>query len=151
MGFDAERPEKIYGVGPDVLWRTNSDFDFVIEAKSEKDEKNPLYKKDHAQLLEAEHWFKQEYPGRAALRVSALPEAVADEKATPIGSFALRLADVTKLVGALRGVMTELVAAGGPTDDLFEQCENALVNAKLKPDLIRQTYMKPFGELKAKS
>jgi replicative superfamily II helicase len=151
LGFDAERPEKIYGVGPDVLWRTNSDFDFVIEAKSEKDEKNPLYKKDHAQLLEAEHWFKQEYPGRAALRVSALPEAVADEKATPIGSFALRLADVTKLVGALRGVMTELVAAGGPTDDLFEQCENALVNAKLKPDLIRQTYMKPFGELKAKS
>ena len=55
LGFEAERPEKIHGVGPDVLWRTDSTFDFVIEAKSEKDQDNPLYKKDHAQLLEAEH------------------------------------------------------------------------------------------------
>jgi hypothetical protein len=85
-----ERPEKTYGVGPDVLWRTDGAFDFVIEAKSEKEEGNPLYKKDHAQLLEAEHWFKNAYPGRAALRVSALPEAVADAKATPVGRFALR-------------------------------------------------------------
>lgn len=90
LGFDAERPEKVHNIGPDVLWRTEAAFDFVIEAKSEKDEENPLYKKDHAQLLEAEHWFKQAYPGREAVRVSALPEAVADEKATPVGSFAFR-------------------------------------------------------------
>ncbi|MGF4434976.1 helicase, partial [Klebsiella pneumoniae] len=68
LGFDAERPEKVHGVGPDVLWRTEAAFDFVIEAKSEKDESNPLYKKDHAQLLEAEHWFKQAYAGREAVR-----------------------------------------------------------------------------------
>ena len=104
LGFDAERPEKVHGVGPDVLWRTDATFDFVIEAKSEKEEDNPLYKKDHAQLLEAEHWFKQNYPGREAVRVSALPEAVADEKATPDGSYALRLDDVTKVVAAFRHV-----------------------------------------------
>ena len=50
LGFDAERPEKVYGVGPDVLWRTDAAFDFVIEVKSKKDEDNPLYKKDHAQF-----------------------------------------------------------------------------------------------------
>ena len=150
LGFDAERPEKVHGIGPDVLWRTDSTFDFVIEAKSEKDESNPLYKKDHAQLLEAEHWFKQAYPGRDAVRVSALPEAVADEKATPVGSFALRLAEVTKVVSALRGVLVELVGAAGAADALREQCEAALVKTKLKPAMIRDGYMKPFGSLKPK-
>lgn len=148
LGFDAERPEKVHGVGPDVLWRTDSTFDFVIEAKSEKDEGNPLYKKDHAQLLEAEHWFKQAYPGRDAVRVLALPEAVADEKATPVGSFAFRLAEVTKVVSALRGVLVELVGAAGAAEALRGQCEAALVKAKLKPATIRDGYMKPFGSLK---
>ena len=113
LGFEAERPEKTYGVGPDVLWRTDGAFDFVIEAKSEKEEGNPLYKKDHAQLLESEHWFKEAYPGRAALRVSELPEAVADAKATPVGSFALRLDEITKIGGALQGVLIELVSTPG--------------------------------------
>ena len=151
LGFDAERPEKVHGVGPDVLWRTEAAFDFVIEAKSEKDESNPLYKKDHAQLLEAEHWFKQAYAGREAVRVSALPEAVADEKATPVGSFAFRLAEVAKVVSALRGVLVELVGAGGGSDALREQCEAALVKAKLKPPMIRDGYMKPFGAFKPKT
>ncbi len=151
LGFDAERPEKVHGVGPDVLWRTEAAFDFVIEAKSEKDDENPLYKKDHAQLLEAEHWFKQAYPGRDAVRVSALPEAVADEKATPVGSFAFRLDEVTKVVSALRGVLVELVGAAGDHDALRERCEVALVKAKLKPAMIRDTFMKPFGKAKLKA
>lgn len=151
LGYDAERPEKVHNVGPDVLWRTDAPFDFVIEAKSEKEEDNPLYKKDHAQLLEAEHWFKQAYPGREAVRVSALPEAVADEKATPAGSFAFRLDEVTKVASALRGVLVELVGAAGGSDALREQCEAALVKAKLKPEALRATFMKPFGKAKHKA
>lgn len=150
LGFDAERPEKVHKVGPDVLWRTDAAFDFVIEAKSEKDDGNPLYKKDHAQLLEAEHWFKQAYPGRDSVRVSALPEAVADEKATPVGSFAFRLDEVTKVVGALRGVLVELVGASGDAAALREQCEAALTKAGLKPAMIRDRFMKPFGKSKLK-
>ena len=146
LGFEAERPEKTYGVGPDVLWRTDGAFDFVIEAKSEKEEGNPLYKKDHAQLLEAEHWFKNAYPGRAAMRISALPEAVADAKATPVGSFALRLVEIAKLVGALRGVLIELVSTPGKPDVLRDRCEAALVKAHLKPDSIKETFLKPFGQ-----
>ena len=150
LGFEAERPEKAHGVGPDVLWRTDAAFDFVIEAKSEKDEDNPLYKKDHAQLLEAEHWFKQAYPMREAARVSALPEAVADEKATPVGSFAFRLNEVTKVVSALRDVLVELVGASGGSEALREQCEAGLIKARLKPATIRNTFMKPFGKAKSK-
>jgi replicative superfamily II helicase len=150
LGFDAERPEKIHGVGPDVLWRTEAPFDFVIEAKNEKDEDNPLYKKDHAQLLEAEHWFKQAYPGRDAVRVSALPEAVADEKATPAGSFAFRLDEVAKVVSATRGVLVELVGAPGGADALREHCEAVLVDANLKPAALRDRFMKSFGKAKLK-
>jgi replicative superfamily II helicase len=74
LGFEAERPEQTYKKGPDILWRTDGPFDFVIEAKSKKKD-NPLYKNDHAQLLEAEAWFKSVYPEREPVRVSALPEA----------------------------------------------------------------------------
>jgi replicative superfamily II helicase len=146
LGFEAERPEKVHGVGPDVLWRTDGAFDFVIEAKSEKDENNPLYKKDHAQLLEAEHWFKGAYPGRDVVRVSALPEAVADAKATPAGTFALRLNEITKLVSALRGVLLELISSPGGADTLRERCETALTKAHLKPDGIKATFLTAFGK-----
>ncbi len=149
LGFDAERPEKIYGVGPDVLWRTDAAFDFVIEAKSEKEAGNPLYKKDHAQLLEAEHWFKGAYIGRESVRVSALPNALADEKVTAAGSFAFRLDDITKVVGELRGVLAELAISPGDADVLRDRCEVALRRAKLKPDLLKASFLTPFGSAAA--
>jgi replicative superfamily II helicase len=145
LGFDAERPEKVHGKGPDVLWRTDSVFDFVIEAKSKKED-NPLYKNDHAQLLEAEAWFKTAYPKRDSVRVSALPEAVADPKASTAGSFALRLVDIDKLVGALRGMLGQLVVSPGKEEALRERCEAALVKANLNPDGIKKTFLVPFAK-----
>lgn len=145
LGFEAERPEQAYKKGPDVLWRTDAAFDFVIEAKSKKQD-NPLYKNDHAQLLEAEAWFKSVYPNREPVRVSALPEAVADPKASTAGSFALRLEDVDKLVGALRSLLEELVVSSGNEDALREKCEAALVKANLKPEGIRMTFLVPFAQ-----
>ena len=148
LGFEAERPEKVYGLGPDVLWRTDANFDFVIEAKSKKEISNPLYKKEHAQLLEAEQWFKDQYPDRTAVRVSALPEAIADEKATPTGTYALRLDDITKLVGTLRGVLHNLVEGIGDVNALRDHCEAALKEANLQPDLIKAEFLVPFEEPK---
>ena len=144
LGFDAERPDKVHKTGPDVLWRTDAAFDFVIEAKNRKDRETPLTKTDHAQLLEAEQWFKDQYPDREAVRVSVLPEAVADHKATTDHTMALRLDDVTKIVSVLRSVLTELAGVAGDPDILSETCEAALIKAKLKPEMIRDTFMKPF-------
>ena len=151
LGFQSERPENVHGVGPDVLWRTNGDFDFVIEAKSKKEEDNPLYKRDHAQLLEAEHWFKQEYPNRKVVRVSALPEAIADEKATPAGSFAFRLEDINYVAGAVRNVLIQIAAASGNTRALEELCEVALREENLTPKKLRQRFMRPFGKRRQES
>ena len=144
LGFEAERPDKVYKKGPDVLWRTDATFDFVIEAKSKKED-NPLYKNDHAQLLEAEAWFKTNYPSRGAVRVSALPEAVADPKASTAGSFALRLDEITKLVVALRNVLSDLVVSPGNADALREHCEAALQKANLKPDSIKANFLVTFA------
>ena len=144
LGFDAERPDKVHKTGPDVLWRTDAAFDFVIEAKNRKDRENPLTKTDHAQLLEAEQWFKDQYPDREAVRVSVLPEAFADQKATTDHTMALRLDDVAKIVSVLRSVLAELVGVAGDPDILGETCEAALIKAKLKPEMIRDTFMKPF-------
>jgi replicative superfamily II helicase len=146
LGFEADRPEQMYKKGPDVLWRTDAPFDFVIEAKSKKED-NPLYKNDHAQLLEAEAWFKSVYPKRESVRVSALPEAIADPKASAAGSYAMRLADINKLVGALRAVLEELVVSAGKEDILRERCEAALSKANLRPDGIRKTFLVTFAKL----
>lgn len=143
LGFESERPEKVHKKGPDVLWRTDGTFDFVIEAKSKKQD-NPLYKNDHAQLLEAEAWFKSVYPTRKSARISALPEAIADAQASTDGSFALRLEDIDRLVGALRGVLIELAGAAGDTIALQERCEAALVRAHLKTDAIKSAFLIPF-------
>jgi replicative superfamily II helicase len=145
LGFGADRPEQMHGIGPDVLWRTDASFDFVIEAKSEKQDENPLYKKDHAQLLEAEHWFRGAYPGRQAIRVSALPEPVAHKKATPRGTLALRLSDATRLAGAVAEMLAELVNTPGEQAALLERCEELLTRGKLKPEGIKVSFLTPFA------
>jgi hypothetical protein len=81
-----------------------------------------------------------------SVRVSALPEAVADAKASTAGSYAMRLDDINKLVGLLRGVLVELVASPGKEDALRERCEAALVKAHLKPDGIRRVFLVPFAK-----
>ena len=71
-------------------------------------------------------------------------EAVADAKASTAGSFAMRLDYINKLVGALRGVLQELVVCPGKQDALRERCEVALVKANLKPEGLRKTFLIPF-------
>jgi hypothetical protein len=79
------------------------------------------------------------------VRVSALPEAVADPKASTAGSLAFRLDEITKLVVALRGVLSDLVVSPGNADTLRERCEAALQKANLKPDGIKANFLVPFA------
>ena len=95
--------------------------------------------------MEAEHWFHGAYLGRESVRVSALPEPVADKKATPIGTFALRLGDASRLAGAVREILTEMVVATGDEAALRERCEDLLTKAKLKPNGIKSSFLKPFA------
>jgi hypothetical protein len=58
----------------------------------------------------------------------------------------MRLDDINKLVGALRGVLEELVVSPGKGDALRERCEAALVKANLKPEGLRKTFLVPFSK-----
>jgi molybdenum cofactor biosynthesis enzyme MoaA len=69
---------------------------------------------------------------------------VADQKATPAGTFALRLADATRLAGAVREMLVEMVSAAGDEPALRERCEELLRSGHLKPDGIGFTVLKPF-------
>ena len=75
---------------------------------------------------------------------------MADAKATPTGTFALRLNEITKLVGALRGVLLELISSPDEADTLRERRETALTKAHLKPDGIKVMFLTTFGK-RAKS
>ena len=44
---------KVYKLGPDVLWLLTENLGLVIEVKSRKDRDNALYRKQHGQLLNA--------------------------------------------------------------------------------------------------
>ena len=144
LGFRAERPDRALNRGPDVLWRTDAAFDFVIEVKNDKDGSSPLYKREHAQILEAENWFKKTYPDRESVRVLVLPEAVAHEQATTADTYALRLDMITKLVGVLRDVLYELIHSKNDDHMLYQQCEDCLQRTNLKPQTIKENFMETF-------
>jgi hypothetical protein len=42
-------------------------------------------------------------------------------------------------------VLAEPVGSPGVPESLRDRCESALVRAKLKPDLIKSTFLLPFG------
>lgn len=68
IGIPSERPEKLYGKGPDCLWQLNSAQFLIIEAKSEVRLDRPvIYKSEAEQVLHSCEWFKQEYPGKQGL------------------------------------------------------------------------------------
>jgi hypothetical protein len=54
------------------------------------------------------------------------------------------LVDATRLAGAVREVLTELVAAPGEEAALRERCEELLTKAKLKPGGIKSWFLRPF-------
>ncbi len=58
---------------------------------------------------------------------------------------ALRLDDITKLVGTLRTVLSDLVVSTGTPDALRERCEGALQMANLKPNGIKKIFLVTFG------
>lgn len=60
LGFDAQRPERDMGRGPDVLWALSADSFVVVECKSGSDA-DEIHKRDAAQLSSSMDWFRTEY------------------------------------------------------------------------------------------
>lgn len=144
LGFQAERPDHKYGVGPDVLWILSDQSAFVIEAKSRKNSTNALTKDQHGQLLNASEWFKREYPNLTGLRVSIHPNVSATRSTVTGETKALTLAKLGELVGDTRLLLAELCESVRPTAELVNRCQQLLDRSNLTPVKLAQTYLVPF-------
>lgn len=104
IGLAAERFDA-GGQGPDVLWLLPQRTGFIIEAKSRKKEKNSLTKDEHGQLLVAEEWFRRNYPGHSAVRVSVHPTNKATKAASATASYALTYEKLSALISDARSLL----------------------------------------------
>jgi hypothetical protein len=135
LGADASRPEKVYGRGPDVLWRFEQ-FDFVIEAKTER--RGELPKADAAQLKMSLDWYKAQYPNMpepVPLIVSdAEPERREDFN---FGVRRMKFSDVDELVTRLTKSATTQITDGAIFAHTPDAVRQALYQLKLLPNQIR--------------
>jgi replicative superfamily II helicase len=144
LGFEASRPEKTLGNGPDVLWVVSRGVGLIIEAKSRKNEANALTKAQHGQLLVAENWFKENYPALSGIRVSVHPNVTATKKSVPSKTKALTLAKLNELITETRRLIVDLCESGHPDAELKTYCEELLRKSNLMPDTLVQHYLVDF-------
>jgi hypothetical protein len=144
LGFETSRPEKTYGVGPDLLWLVSTDVGLIIEAKSRKNTTNALTKVQHGQLLVSENWFKDTYPKMTGLRVSIHPNVTATKNSVPSRTHALTLAKLDELIGETRKLITALSESGHPDNELAAYCEELLKHSNLVPDRFVTHYLVEF-------
>ncbi|MCE2696488.1 MAG: DEAD/DEAH box helicase family protein [Nostocales cyanobacterium LE14-WE4] len=147
LGFDAERPEKIYGnKAPDVLWLLDDKLGLVIEAKSRKYENNPLNKENYGQLLASVEWFKKEYPTHSCIPVSVHRNTDTTKSIVINDSRALTLNKLNQLITDLSLLLQELCESKVSDDQLVIRCEQFLDNSKFKPDSLIKEYLVAFAE-----
>ncbi|MBD1891754.1 DEAD/DEAH box helicase [Coleofasciculus sp. FACHB-SPT9] len=147
LGFCTHRPEKLYRKGPDILWLLNDNVGLVIEAKSRKHQNNVLTKNEHGQLLNAEQWFKKEYPNHSCIRVSVHPNIGATKNTVTNDSKALTLEKLNQLITDARTLLVELCESVVSEDELVVRCEQLLADSTLRPQSLIEQYLVPFEEM----
>lgn len=144
LGFSTERPDNVYKIGPDILWIMKDKLALVVEAKSRKENKNALTKKQHGQILEASEWFETNYPELVYQRVIISPNAVATKSATITKTLALTYDGLNKMIVDTRKLLTQLCNSMAPFEELVLLCEKLLRVSSLTPEDIVKTYLEPF-------
>lgn len=144
LGFSAERPENIYGIGPDVLWLLDDKLGLVIEAKSRKEEKNALTKKQHGQLLISTEWFNKQYPKYDYIRISIQPNIEATKNAIAEDTMVLTYERLNGLISEARELISKLCSGVGSEEELNFKCEKLLSDSKLKPNVIVKEFFIHF-------
>ncbi|RMN20577.1 hypothetical protein ALQ63_02239 [Serratia plymuthica] len=145
MGLTAERFDA-GGLGPDVLWLLPQKIGFIIEAKSRKLKKNALTKDNHGQLLVAQEWFNQNYPGYKAVRVSVHPTNKATKSAAATDSYALTYETLTAMISDTRTLLTKLCESQLAEAGLAAECAREIEISSVRADKLIQNYLIKFVE-----
>ncbi len=144
IGLTTERHD-VGGEGPDVLWLLPNKAALILEAKSRKQDKNPLTKEEHGQLLVAEQWFVQNYPGYSSHRVVVHPTNKATAAASAHESYALTLDRLNQLVAESRVLLRELCESQLTDIELEGQCQHSIEHSPIRADRL-VNYLVPFLE-----
>ena len=87
IGFRAQRPERDFGKGPDVLWATGDNRYFIIECKNGAVGSAEVAKRYVDQLAGSMNWFNEQYPDAAGTPLMVHPKRQLDRTATPPGGM----------------------------------------------------------------
>lgn len=142
IGLSTERHD-VGGEGPDVLWLLPDKTALILEAKSRKQDKNPLTKEEHGQLLVAEQWFVQNYPGYSSHRVVVHPTNKATAVASAHGSYALTFDRLNQLIADSRVLLKDLCESQLTDIELEGQCQHSIEHSPIRADRL-VNYLVPF-------
>ncbi|GAC1373528.1 MAG: DEAD/DEAH box helicase family protein [Acidimicrobiales bacterium] len=111
VGITAQRPERDFGRGSDVLWALGKDDFAVIEAKSGATGKM-IWKKDINQLAGSVNWCMNEYGvGATVVPIIMHPKTIVEKSGTPpSGARVFTPATIDKLKDAVRAYATALAS-----------------------------------------
>lgn len=124
VGFVAQRPERDFLVGSDVLWVLEHGVHAVIEAKTGAASER-IWKSDINQLAGSVNWCKQAYPGVETIPVLVHPAAVVDKAGTPpAGARAMTVAKMEALKETIRVFATSVADCYRSPDEVRERLQH---------------------------
>jgi hypothetical protein len=142
LGFEAQRPDKEYGVGPDILWNIYQDEFLVIEAKNEvKTSRTEIYKSEAGQISQSINWFREEYPDKCAIPVLIHPSNVLHREAfVPENTVVLNEIKLKDMVNNIRDFFIKL-AERKPSYWNVEEITTELKTYKLDSTNIKKYFI----------
>jgi hypothetical protein len=87
IGIKGQRPEKLFGEGPDNLWAQAEGSFLVIECKNNSTSENGISKVDAGQLDQATTWFGAKYPAATGIPVIVHPHRKLGDGATAVSGM----------------------------------------------------------------
>ncbi|MFF8604120.1 DEAD/DEAH box helicase [Streptomyces sp. NPDC015232] len=113
LGFEAQRPERTTGNGPDVLWATGGLQYLVLEAKSGASS-DKIWRSDVAQLAHSMSWFTETYDQtcRATPVLLHRVNTLEHNAVAPPGTRIITSGTMSQLGDAVRKAMVALADAG---------------------------------------
>jgi len=143
IGLSAERCDD-NGVGPDVLWVFPNNYALVIEAKSRKKSEGVFNKENHGQLLVAERWFKDNYPGFEYDLVSVHPTNKCTEMSAATDTYALTFPKLKELIGDTRSILGEVSEVQSTDGELVNECSRIIDGSNVQASKLVQNYLVKF-------
>lgn len=113
MGFAAERPDKAWGKGPDILWCLRNNSYLLVECKNQvKVNRDEIAKTESGQMNNSFAWFTDQYPGATAACVMVIPtKKVSKAAGFNMTVTVIRESGLKKFVRNIQNFFQEFAAA----------------------------------------